>query len=502
MDFIVNSFQVDYIILVPYDNVKKIIDLENIGIYLNENLEGIDLIYDKKSIESCYLTFDNFNIKNKNNNFLGDSTNELIKEPRHFLNEKEKEKEKNKEKDDSTTIRRINTESGNGSFQNNNKLFEENDINQANLNNEKLSINKINNNNSNNKNIFNVNNDNQNDDYDKKSFDKDIDEFHQNEKFHNISQKHYRHLSLKDLPTNKIYLNKKNEEKKNNNIEEKEKEKRNEKENENEKIENEKNDKELENEEIKIKNGKIKEYLFNESKLTIELSSFEGEEINPIGLINPSIYCFMICILQALLSIPELNFYFLSKLYVTKSIIKSKNQNQVILCDIFHDFIKSYLLGKKYIEIPRGLKRKCIELLGGMRMHDCQEFLVCFLEALQEELNSKEKYNIPENASMDLKWIIYRKANSSFIDSIFTGLMRSTVQCNKCNYKSYTFDPFIDLSVSINKHKSLEKCLKQYFENEKMDCEYKCDNCKQVSKVSKLILLKNKPIYLSIFLGN
>ena len=195
----------------------------------------------------------------------------------------------------------------------------------------------------------------------------------------------------------------------------------------------------------------------------------------------------MICILQALLSIPELNFYFLSKLYITKSLNKSKYENQTILCDIFHDFIKSYLLGKKYIEIPRGLKRKCIELLGGMRMHDCQEFLVCFLEALQEELNTKEKYNIPENASMQLKWIIYRRANSSFIDSIFTGLMRSTVQCKKCNYKSYTFDPFIDLSVSINKYRNLEKCLKQYFENEKMDCEYKCDNCKQVSKVSKLI---------------
>ena len=500
MDFILCSFQVDYIILVPYDNIKKVIDLENIEIYHNENLEGIDILYDKTKIDSCYLTFEDFSIKNKNNNFLGDSTNELLKEPRKFFNEreKEKEKEKNKDKDESTTIRRINTESGNGSFPNNNKLFEENDINQVNINNEKLSINKINNNN-NNKNIYSGNNDNedQKDDYDKKSLDKDIDEFHQNEKFHNIGQKYYRHLSLKDLPITKISLNKKNEEKKNNNIEENENEnekdkskenKNNENENENEKKENEKDEKELENEEIEIKNGKIKEYLFNDSKLTIDLSSFEGEEIKPIGLINPSIYCFMICILQALLSIPELNFYFLSKLYSTKSLNKSKYENQTILCDIFHDFVKSYLLGKKYIEIPKGLKGKCIELLGGMRMHDCQEFLVCFLEALQEELNTKEKYNIPENASMELKWILYRKANSSFIDSIFTGLMRSTVQCKKCNYKSYTFDPFIDLSVSINKYKNLEKCLKQYFENEKMDCEYKCDKCKQVSKVSKLII--------------
>ena len=124
-----------------------------------------------------------------------------------------------------------------------------------------------------------------------------------------------------------------------------------------------------------------------------------------------------------------------------------------------------------------------------MRMHDCQEFFVCFLEALQDELNSKEKYNIPENSSMQLRWILYRQSNNSFIDSVFTGLMRSTVQCKQCHYKSFAYDPFIDLSVSINKYKNLEKCIKQYFENEKIDCEYKCENCKKISKVSIIIKL-------------
>ncbi len=117
-------------------------------------------------------------------------------------------------------------------------------------------------------------------------------------------------------------------------------------------------------------------------------------------------------------------------------------------------------------------------------MHDCQEFFVCFLQALQDELNNKEKTNIPENITMEQKWIIYRKINYSFIDSIFTGLMRSTVQCKNCSYKSFTYDPFIDLSVSINKYQNLQKCLKQYFDNEKIDGEYKCEHCKQNSKVS------------------
>jgi ubiquitin C-terminal hydrolase len=128
-----------------------------------------------------------------------------------------------------------------------------------------------------------------------------------------------------------------------------------------------------------------------------------------------------------------------------------------------------------------------------MRMHDSQEFFVCFLEAMQQELNpsNKDKNKKTEKNKknevinkMDEKWIDYRKKNNSFIDSLFTGLMRSTVECKSCKHISITYDPFIDLNVSINKYKNLEKCLKQYFEPEKIDCEYKCDNCKQISKVS------------------
>jgi ubiquitin C-terminal hydrolase len=297
----------------------------------------------------------------------------------------------------------------------------------------------------------------------------DTDELNKNEKFHNISQIHYRLLSFKNLNGNGIKTIVKGKNKCEIQNKENEKEKK------------EGNKEEIDN----YKKEEIKKYIFNNSQLSINLENFEGQSLKPIGLFNPSIYCFMICILQALLSIPELNYFFLSRFYLKNYSKKSKNENETVLCDIFHDFIQSYMFGKKYIELPKILRTVCIRLLGGMRMHDCQEFFVCFLEALQDELNNKEKLNVPENASMKLRWTLYRQINNSFIDSIFTGLMRSAVQCRKCNYKSYTYDPFIDLSVSINKYKNLEKCLKQYFENEKMDCEYKCEKCKQVSKVSK-----------------
>jgi hypothetical protein len=48
-------------------------------------------------------------------------------------------------------------------------------------------------------------------------------------------------------------------------------------------------------------------------------------------------------------------------------------------------------------------------------------------------------------------WDRYLKLNDSVITDIFGGLLQSTVQCSHCHHKSYTFDPFLDLSVPISK---------------------------------------------------
>ena len=170
-----------------------------------------------------------------------------------------------------------------------------------------------------------------------------------------------------------------------------------------------------------------------------------------------------------------------------------KMKNKIFKYAIYNYLLLTYkdnVINQKKNEmfLPKLLFELCNRLLGSVRMHDSQEFLVRFLESIQEELNTGKKQNIPENISMEQKWIIYRKINNSFIDSIFTGFMRSTVECNKCNNKSIAYDPFIDLSISINKNKSLDKCLKQFFESEKMDCEYKCEKCKKISKVSLFII--------------
>jgi len=324
--------------------------------------------------------------------------------------------------------------------------------------------------------------------------DENLDEFYPNENIHNNSY----NFKNKDVDNLMILSHKSNKSPKKDNKDSKNKKEKNDEEDEHEYDINEK-------EEDKKEEHKI--YFFNKYQITINLKDFKKETIEPIGLINPSIYCFMICILQSLLSIPELNYFFLSKIYLLSNKKESSeddnSNNDYIICNSFQNFIKQYLLSKKpHMQISRNLFRICNRLLGGMHMHDSQEFLVCFLEALQSELNpsiaNEKKNKKNENLNYIEKWIEYRTKNNSFIDAMFTGLMRSTVECKKCKHNSITYDPFIDLNISINKYKDLEKCLKQFFEYEKIDCEYKCDNCKNISKATKKLDIIIPPPILTI----
>ena len=137
MEFIYKNFYIDYLIIVHYDIMRKTIDLENIEVYNNIEFNKFSPKYEKIGIEIGYIKASDLSII-FNNNYLGDSMNQLINEPLSISHNKEKEKE------DSTTIRRINTDSVNHSPSNNNNIFDENDINQINKTESKLNMNKSN----------------------------------------------------------------------------------------------------------------------------------------------------------------------------------------------------------------------------------------------------------------------------------------------------------------------------------------------------------------------
>ena len=241
----------------------------------------------------------------------------------------------------------------------------------------------------------------------------------------------------------------------------------------------------------KLSNSK---YIYNpiNNKL-FDIDSFEKKYIPPIGINNKSIYCYMISCLQILLSIPELNFYFLHKKY------KSSDQ-ETLICDNYSDFIYLYKnfqnTHKGQIDIPSSIYNICHSFLPKGIMNDCEEFFIQFLKSLQDELNKKSKdvKNINNNDErkndIEKYWEDYRYKNNCFIDGLFCGLIRSIVICNKCNNKTYNYEPFMDLAVPIpKKNKSIVRCLNIYFDCELIDCDYYCEKCNFKTNVRKNFII-------------
>lgn len=176
------------------------------------------------------------------------------------------------------------------------------------------------------------------------------------------------------------------------------------------------------------------------SPLVIRLDGFQyvllfnirALSLEPKGLYNPSVYCFMNTCLQCLVSIPELNYYFSSMTYNKEKLSKKSPT----ACNALKEFIDNYDVSSGSLKAPASLYKVCHSFLEPNQQHDCQEFLRRFLSKIQEELNINKKYTFPEKTSYDKIWEMYRAYNPSFIDTLFSGLMRSSVICNKCGYKS------------------------------------------------------------------
>lgn len=87
----------------------------------------------------------------------------------------------------------------------------------------------------------------------------------------------------------------------------------------------------------------------------------------------------------------------------------------------------------------------------------------------------------PRKSGWRDKLPISRLDETTLIHRLFGGYLRSQMHCPKCDYRSNTYDPYMDLSLEISNSKvdSLEKALKQFTKVEKLDKDnrWKCSGC-------------------------
>jgi ubiquitin C-terminal hydrolase len=81
----------------------------------------------------------------------------------------------------------------------------------------------------------------------------------------------------------------------------------------------------------------------------------------------------------------------------------------------------------------------------------------------------------------------YFTANPGVIDSLFTGINRSVVQCASCDHQSITYKPFSAMSLGLES--SLENSIKESFKVSKFDSEnkYKCEKCSKKTQAKHYV---------------
>ncbi|CAI9098848.1 OLC1v1035571C1 [Oldenlandia corymbosa var. corymbosa] len=126
------------------------------------------------------------------------------------------------------------------------------------------------------------------------------------------------------------------------------------------------------------------------------------------------------------------------------------------------------------------------------RQEDAHEYMVNLLESMH-------KCCLPSGMPSESP-TAYEK---SLVHKIFGGRLRSQVKCMQCSFCSNKFDPFLDLSLEINKADSLHKALVHFTASEQLDGgerQYQCQQCKQKVRALKQLTIYKAPEVLSIHL--
>lgn len=144
--------------------------------------------------------------------------------------------------------------------------------------------------------------------------------------------------------------------------------------------------------------------------------------------------------------------------------------------------IKPYLVYSK-------LRLVCKHLVPGQQ-EDAHEFLRYLMEAMEKAYLLR----FPNSKQFDQ----FSKETTP-INQILGGYLKSSVRCLSCGHVSVTFQHFEELLLDIRKANSVEESLDSYFARERLeDMGYKCESCKKKVSATKQFSLERPPIALCI----
>ncbi|KAJ6640523.1 Ubiquitin carboxyl-terminal hydrolase 36 [Pseudolycoriella hygida] len=231
------------------------------------------------------------------------------------------------------------------------------------------------------------------------------------------------------------------------------------------------------------------------------------------GMVNLGNTCYLNSTLQALFHVPSFanwlqsdsehknhcpeisikKSYFFKIVFVFIFVILSAggSQSGCIICSMAEilQSTQSNVCPTKPMQIYSKLKQICRHLIHG-HQEDAHEFLRYLMESMEKAFLSRYK-NSKEFEQ-------YTKETTP-INQILGGYLRTTVKCLSCMYESVTFQHFEDLLLDIRKVSTIEDALKHHFARERLeDMDYTCESCKKKVSATKQFSLERAPVALCI----
>ncbi|XP_063228664.1 ubiquitin carboxyl-terminal hydrolase 36 isoform X2 [Bacillus rossius redtenbacheri] len=209
------------------------------------------------------------------------------------------------------------------------------------------------------------------------------------------------------------------------------------------------------------------------------------------GMINMGNTCYLNSTLQALFHVPALVNWLESDTDHLDKCTANGNM-ECTICAMAKTLKNSHSKSggvMKPFWIYNKLKMICKHMTHGTQ-EDAHEFMRYLIESMEKAYLSRHKSKVLDNYSKE----------TTPLNQIFGGYMRTEVECLQCHAVSTTFQHFQDLLLDVRRASTLDDALAGYFCKERLDGDdaYRCERCLRKVAATKKFCVQKPPLVLCL----